>query len=166
MLVAICYIVFILNLFLNCSSFLSSFSLSVFIKFFLIQKSKSGTNLNHNEGKQEEALIYLRYYNFCLLRKKISCVIYHWDNVPMGGTVFLGGNMKTANLVKGNFPRVNFPGGQLSLGTIVQGAIIQVTTFLRGNYPWGQLSRRQLSEGGNFSLRKLSAFFPQCYKPQ
>ena len=48
---------FILNLFLTCSSFLSSFSLTVFIKFFLIQKSKSSTNLNHKEGKQEGATI-------------------------------------------------------------------------------------------------------------
>ena len=37
--------------------FLSSFSLTVFIKFFLIQKSKSSTNLNHKEGKQEETTI-------------------------------------------------------------------------------------------------------------
>ena len=41
--------------FLTCSSFLSNFSLTVVIKFFLIQKSKS--NLNHKEGKQEEATI-------------------------------------------------------------------------------------------------------------
>ena len=37
--------------------FLSSFNLTVFIKFFLIQKSKSSTNLNLKEGKQEEATI-------------------------------------------------------------------------------------------------------------
>ena len=36
---------------------LSSFSLTVFIKFFLIQKSKSSTNLNCKKGKQEEATI-------------------------------------------------------------------------------------------------------------
>ena len=47
----------ILNLFLTCSSFLSSFNLAALIKFFLIQKSKSVTNLNHKEGKQEEATI-------------------------------------------------------------------------------------------------------------
>ena len=47
----------ILNLFLTCSSFLSSFSLTVFIKFFLTQKLKSSTNLNHKDGKQEEATI-------------------------------------------------------------------------------------------------------------
>ena len=45
----------ILNLFLTCSSLLSSFCLTVFIKIFLIQKSKSSTNLNHKESKQEEA---------------------------------------------------------------------------------------------------------------
>ena len=45
------------NLFLTCSSFVSSFSLTVFIKFFLIQKSKPSTNLNRKEGKQEKATI-------------------------------------------------------------------------------------------------------------
>ena len=40
-----------------CCSFLSSFSLTVFIKIFLKQKSKSSTNLNHKEWKQEEATI-------------------------------------------------------------------------------------------------------------
>ena len=33
----------------------------MFIKFFLIQKSKSSTNLNHKEGKQEEATIGENY---------------------------------------------------------------------------------------------------------
>ena len=37
--------------------FLSSFNPTVFIKFFLIQKSKSSTNLNLKEGKQEEVTI-------------------------------------------------------------------------------------------------------------
>ena len=46
----------ILNLFLTCS-FFSSFSLTVFIELFLIQKSKSSTNSNHKEGKQKEATI-------------------------------------------------------------------------------------------------------------
>ena len=41
----------ILNLFLTCFSFLSSFSLTVYLKFFLIQKSESSTNLNYKEGK-------------------------------------------------------------------------------------------------------------------
>ena len=44
-----------LNLFLTCSSFLSS--LTVFIKIFLIQKSKSSTNLNYKEGKEDETTI-------------------------------------------------------------------------------------------------------------
>ena len=47
----------ILNLFLTCSSFLISFSLTVFIKVFLIQKLKSSTNLNLKEEKEEEATI-------------------------------------------------------------------------------------------------------------
>ena len=45
------------NLFWTCTSFFSSFGLTVFIKIFLIQKSKSSTNLNHKEGKQEKATI-------------------------------------------------------------------------------------------------------------
>ena len=48
---------FDLDLSLTCPSFLSSFSLIVFIKVFLIQKSKSSTNLNPKEEKQEEATI-------------------------------------------------------------------------------------------------------------
>ena len=36
---------------------LLSFSLNVFTKFFLIQKSKSSTKLNQKEWKQEEATI-------------------------------------------------------------------------------------------------------------
>ena len=39
----------VLNLFLTCFSFLSSFSLCVY--------EKSSTNLNHKEGKQEELTI-------------------------------------------------------------------------------------------------------------
>ena len=46
------YTQFVLDFF----SFKSSFSLSVFIKFFLIQKSKSSTNLNDKEGKRQEAI--------------------------------------------------------------------------------------------------------------
>ena len=46
------YTQFILDLLL----FISSISVSVFIKFFLIQKSKS-TNLKHKELKQEEATV-------------------------------------------------------------------------------------------------------------
>ena len=37
--------------------FLNSFSLTVFIKIFLIEKSIPSTNLNHKEGNQEEATI-------------------------------------------------------------------------------------------------------------
>ena len=47
----------ILNLFLTCSSFLSSFFLIVFIKTVLIQKGKCTTNLNHDKRKQEETTI-------------------------------------------------------------------------------------------------------------
>ena len=47
----------IFNLLLSYSSFLSSFSLTVFIKLFLIQKSRSSTNLNPKKEKQEEATI-------------------------------------------------------------------------------------------------------------
>ena len=44
----------ILNFFLTCSSFRSSVSLTVFIKLFLIQKSKSSTNLNLKQNQKKQ----------------------------------------------------------------------------------------------------------------
>ena len=66
-----------------CSSFLSSFSLTEFIKFFLIQKSKSSTNLNPKEEKQKQ--LSIRVLRFPIRGKKnISGVIYPRDNFPGG----------------------------------------------------------------------------------
>ena len=45
------------NFLLTCSSFLSSFSLIMFVKLFLIQKLKSSTNLNPTEEKEEKTTI-------------------------------------------------------------------------------------------------------------
>ena len=84
---------FILSLFLTCSSFLSSFSLTVFIKFFLIKKSKSNTNLNHKEGKQKEATVGKCTTISDTWEKSIVCVVYPWDNFPGGSAVFLGAIM-------------------------------------------------------------------------
>ena len=56
----------------------------MFIKFFLIQKSKSSTTLNHKEGKQEEPTISLNTAISDSWGKNISSVIYPWDNFPAG----------------------------------------------------------------------------------
>ena len=53
----------LLKLFLNCSSLISSVSLTVFIKCFFIQKSKS-TNLNHKRRKTRGSNYQLKYYDF------------------------------------------------------------------------------------------------------
>ena len=103
---------------MTCSSFLSSFSLIVFIKFFLIQKSNSSINLNPKEEKQEEATINYSTSISDSLGKNISSVIHPWDN---------------------------FPGGQFSLGSIVPGAIIHATNHPKGNFLWGKFSRDKLS---------------------
>ena len=68
-------------------SFLSSFSLTVFIKFFLIQNSKSSANLNHKELKQEGATIDQSTTisdSWGMIVCNLSCAIYPWDNV-LGG---------------------------------------------------------------------------------
>ena len=63
------------------------------MKIFFIQKSKSSTNLNHKEGKQEEATIDKSTAISDSCEKNISCVIYPWDDFPggrgMGGVVYL-----------------------------------------------------------------------------
>ena len=46
------------------SSFLSSFSLTVFKKFFHTQKKKSSTNLNHKEKKTRGSNYRLKYCDF------------------------------------------------------------------------------------------------------
>ena len=59
-------------MFLTCSSLFNIFSFTVFIKFFLIQKSKSSTK---SEGRETRGSNYrLKYYNFWFLGKKcIAC---------------------------------------------------------------------------------------------
>ena len=52
------------------------------MKIFFIQKSKSSTNLNHKEEKQEEATIDKSTAISDSCEKNISCVIYPWDNFP------------------------------------------------------------------------------------
>ena len=155
----------ILSLCLTCSSFVSSFSLRLFIKFFLVQKSKSSTNLKHNQ---------LKYYNFWLLGKDISCLIYPWDNVPRGkfstGQLCrrqiilkeLGGNIQGYCQGEINFgitfweqsSRGQLSGGQYSSGDncpgrgwFYWGVNIPGGSCLGGQLPRAQSSRRQISRG-------------------
>ena len=65
----------------------------MFIKFFLVKKSKSNTNLNHKEGKQEEATVDKCTTISDTWEKSIVCVIYPWDSFPGGSAVFLGSIM-------------------------------------------------------------------------
>ena len=132
----------ILNLFLTCSSFLSSFSFSVFINFFLTQKSKSSTNLNHKEGKQGETAMGQSTTISDSWRNNISCVIYRWDNVPgdksskrHSGAIFRG-ILSGGNYLWGNFP------GAIIQGAIICGAISAVDiNHPGGNYLWGHFPR-------------------------
>ena len=112
----------LLNLFLT-YSFLSSLSFTVFIKFFLMQKLKSSTILNHKEGKQEETTNISYYWG-----KNISGEIYPWDYFPGGqfssGSFVWGAIMKTANHPKDNFPRGQFPGVYCQVA-IICGVIVR-----------------------------------------
>ena len=130
-------------MFWTCSSFLSSFSLTVFINFFLIQKSKSSTNLNPKEEKQEEATIDYSTTISDLSGINVSGVIHPWDNFPRGGgrgAVFLG-----ANSPRGNYAGDKSSERQFSLGAIVQGEIVS------GQYSSRMSSEGQLSGVGQFS---------------
>ena len=73
--------------------FLSSFSVFLFIKVFLIYKSKSSTNLNHKEEKQKDATIDKSTTISDSWEKYILYVIYPWDNFPGVGAVFVGAIM-------------------------------------------------------------------------
>ena len=139
----------ILNLCLTCSSFLSSFRLTVFIIFFLTQKSKSSTKLNHRKWKQEEATINQSTTICDSWGKNISGVIYPWDN-------FLGGGGQGAVFLAAIYLRVNYvddksPETQFSLAVIFRG-ILSGANYLWSNCPGavirGQSSRGQLSGGG------------------
>ena len=174
---------FILNLFLTCSSFWSSFSHTVFIKFFLIQKSKSSTNLNHKEGKQEEATIDKSTSISDSWGKNMSCVIFPWYNLPGGWEVFLGAIMQATNYPKGNFPWGQFPWGYCQ-GAIIFGVIVRKQqsegSHLEGNFPRANFPREQLSlgeivrraiirwainPGGNFSRGHWLRYCKKNWKP-
>ena len=128
--------------------FLSSFSFTVLIKFFLIKKSKSSTNLNPQRRKTRRSNNRLKCYDFRFVRKK-----YFRCHLSLGQ--FWGGSCPQVYLPEGQLYRRkiirklffhvgNYPWEQLSLGTIVWGAIIQ------GAIVWGQLS------GVNCLRKKLS----------
>ena len=72
----------------------------MFIKIFFIQKSKSSTHLDHEEGKQEEAII-----------DKITTISDSW------GKKFIACNLSLRQFSWGedSFPRGNYVGDQSSL---------------------------------------------------
>ena len=127
-------------MFLTCCSFLSSSSLTVFIKFFLIKKSKSSTNLNHKELKQKEATIDQGTTISDSWGKNISCVIFSWDNALGGG--------------RGSFPRGNYLGNKSSERQFSSAAIFRAGDIVREQLSLGQLfgnnHPRGDCPGGNF----------------
>ena len=111
---------FVLGLFF----FFSSFSLIVFIKFFLIQKSKSSTNLNHKEWKQEGATIDYSTTISDSWAKSMSRVIYL-------GTIFLGRSFPWGHF----FPRGNYVDDKSSDRQFSSGAISRGISS-GSNYLW------------------------------
>ena len=140
-----------LNLLQTCSSFLSSFSLTVFIKFFLIQKSKSRANLNHKEGKQEETTIDQSTNSSGSWGKNLSLGILYLGAVfsfPLDNlseaklcrrkiirkAIFLGAQFP-GNTVRGHYFWGNCWGvisGAFFRGAIIQGAIVRGGQFFSG----------------------------------
>ena len=120
MLVSICYETinnsvsifhtqFVLDLFL----FFKQFQSHCVCKAFFRTKSKPSSNLNHKEGKQEEATTNKSTTISGSWVKNKSRVIYPWNS-------FLGEReegsfsraiMKATNYPKDSFPRQQFPGG-------------------------------------------------------
>ena len=96
----------------------------MFVKIFLIQKSKSSTNLNHKEGKQEETTID-QSNKISDSLKKISRVyfilgtIFLWDSFLLDhlseGQLCRRQIIRKAIFLGGNF-QVNIVRDQLSLG--------------------------------------------------
>ena len=135
-------------MFLTCSSFLSSFNLTVLIRIFLKQKSKSSTNLNHKEGKQEETTIDEKYLGCHLPLGLFSCGQFSQD-CPRDN--YLGNKSSKRKFYLGAIFRVILSGENYLCGNFL-GAIIRGQSFrgklsggilFRSSYPWGQLS-----EGG------------------
>ena len=127
---------FMRNFLLTCSSFLSSFSLIMFVKLFLIQKPKSSTNLKNNHR--------LQYHNFRFAGKN-ECNSSS-DNFPVWQlsprSIVRGIIIQRRNHLKANFPRGPLSGGNYFWGNCqgkiiqeaaVRGTIIRVAISLRGN---------------------------------
>ena len=124
MLISICYesinnsvLIFDTQVVLDLFFFFRQYNLTVFIKFFLIQS----TNLNHKEGKQEEATVDSSTTISDSWGKDISCVVYPWDKVREAR--FSSGNyvcdisserhsgvISRGILLGGNYFEDNFPG--------------------------------------------------------
>ena len=124
----------------------------MFIKFFLIQKSKSSTNLNPKEEKRRTNY-RLKYYDFWFFRKKYlrcnsSLGKFSWER---GGKQFSSGpNVRGAIMQVTNNPKGSFLWGQLARGTLsgvyyLRG-IRPRANYPEGNYPGGNFPRGQLSQ--------------------
>ena len=121
----------------------------MFIRFFLMKKSKSSTDLNPKEGNKRKQLS-INVKRFLILQEKISRnnvssgrffwraaflgVIYWWDN---------------------------YAGKKTFKSQIFSWGIFLVIIFLGSNYPQGQLSRGQSSKGKLSGGIHLRANFPQ-----
>ena len=152
---------FVLDLFFFSKQFQSHCIYKVFSYTNLI-KSKSSTDLNPKEEKQEEATIDYKVLRFLILREKISRVLF------VLGTIFLGAVLLWANCPRSNYAGDKSSERQLSLRAIVQGeifganvrrpiirgtiirwAIIQGAIFRGGAFIRGQFSSGAIVLGGN-----------------
>ena len=127
---------------------ISSFSLTVFLKFFLIRKSKSSTNLKPQRRKTRRSNYRSIYYDFQFVgRKYFEC------------NLSLGQFCRKAVVPVTNCPRSNKLGKKsserwYSSGAIVRGRLLGVQMFGGKQSGWGPIIEGQLS-GGNFLLGQL-----------
>ena len=135
----------------------------MFIKFFLIQKSKSSTNLNHKQRKQEQATTDKSTTISDCLGKNRSCVIYPWDSLSGeeggGGGSFPRGNYvgdksSERQFFSGAISRGILSGGNYLWGNCLEGIVRR--QFCRGNYTRGQSSGGQFSSGAIIQAPNLT----------
>ena len=130
--------------------FFKQFQSLVFIKFFLIQKSKSSTNLNHKEGNKTKQLSICEITKIWNSRgKNISGVIYLCDYFP-GGSLF-GTICPRGNYVGDKSSERQFSSGAisrriLSVGNFLLGNFLEA--IIRGRSPGGQFSSEAIIQGG------------------
>ena len=131
--------------------------------FFTKQSSKSPTNLNPKEEKQEATIDWSTTISD-LSEKNVSGVIYLWENVA---GVFPHGHLSERQLCmrqifrKAIFHGGNCPGGNC-LGAIVRGTIIRESitqrAFVRGEIIQG-------GGGGNYPVSNYLGGFPRGQLP-